>query len=91
MQRLQHLKSTVHESLRSSVAKGPFDQQSVNALMQSYSAFKSAQSPETPHKVPPLAVHSLHSPDVCATHTTRHDTHTHTHTHTTTRTRDRGR
>ncbi|ELR18444.1 uncharacterized protein ACA1_300520, partial [Acanthamoeba castellanii str. Neff] len=50
MQRLQHLKSAVHESLRSSVAKGPFDQQSVNALMQSYSAFKSAQSPETPHK-----------------------------------------
>jgi len=58
MQRLQHLKSTVHESLRSSVAKGPFDQQSVNALMQSYSAFKSAQNPETPHKVLPLAVHS---------------------------------
>ncbi|ELR14506.1 leucine rich repeat-containing protein [Acanthamoeba castellanii str. Neff] len=47
---IQHLKSAVHESLRSSVAKGPFDQQSVNALMQSYSAFKSAQSPETPHK-----------------------------------------
>lgn len=59
MQRLQHLKSAVHESLRSSVAKGPFDQQSVNALMQSYSAFKSAQSPETPHKRPMMILNTL--------------------------------
>jgi hypothetical protein len=50
MQRLQNLKSAVHDSLRSSVARGPFDQQSVNTLMQSYSAFKSAQNTETPHK-----------------------------------------